>query len=128
MQFIDSEAEFQRAAYRHLKHIYVPRMTTDERRKFVIDYLAGRIFTSHGVPEGSLPMVFMPVAFGCFEGWERSDFEKLGVIFEYVEKAGPRSINGLPVFFSLQLMHIADWTRCADAINRELVRQQEIEV
>lgn len=34
------------------------------------------------------------------------DLEQLGMIWEHLDKAGPRSINGLPCFFSMRLLHV----------------------
>lgn len=122
---------FQRASHRQLHNIgVVPRMSQDERRKFVIDWLAGRVFTSaHVRDHGDLRMIFMPLGlFPVFANWEEDDLKKIGVIWEYTKEAGPRSINGYPCFFSLRIMHREDWDRCAAAIDREQDRQQDIEV
>jgi len=44
----------------------IPKMTDEDLKKFVLDYLAGGIFTSLHVrnPETDLPMVFMVIALG----------------------------------------------------------------
>jgi hypothetical protein len=55
-------------------------------------------------------------------------FQNLGVIWEWMAKAGPRSINGYPIFFSCRLMHRDDWTRAEKAILREQTRRESIEL
>lgn len=55
-------------------------------------------------------------------------FRDIGLIYEYLDKAGPRSINGYPIFFSMRIMHRDDWARAARAIEREQKRMQEIEL
>lgn len=121
--------EFRRKSWRQLKRIGVGRKSEEELREFVIDFLAGRIFTSaHMTNSASLGLVFMPLALGALSDWPDEDWADIGIIYEYLDKAGPRSINGMPSFFSLRIMHRDDWLRCIKAIQREHQRQQEIEV
>ena len=54
--------------------------------------------------------------------------EKIAIVWEWFEKRGPRSINGMPGFFSHHFMHIDDWKRAAPAIERELKRRREFEI
>ena len=120
---------FRRASWRQLKGGGVPHQDEEGLRTFVIDFLAGKIFTSAQMNEGtSIEMVFMPLVFGALADWPREDLEQIGILWEYLDKAGPRSINGLPSFFSLRIMHRDDWERCFNAIVREQERQREIEV
>lgn len=52
----------------------------------------------------------------------------LGEIGEHVSKAGPRSINGYPMFFSMRAIHKDDWVRIRKAVEAELDRQKNLEV
>ena len=54
--------------------------------------------------------------------------KQIGCIYEFVDKAGPRSINGYPIFFSFRMIHTDDWARAAAAIEREEKRREKIEV
>jgi len=64
-----------------------------------------------------------------YEGALRGVFwRNLGVIWEYIDKAGPRSINGHPSFFSHRLLSLSDWHRAHKAYVREMERRQNIEV
>jgi hypothetical protein len=52
----------------------------------------------------------------------------LGIIWEYVDKAGPRAVNGCPMFFSCHLMNREDWGRAYDAIQREAKRRKSFKI
>lgn len=51
--------------------------------------------------------------------------DDVGTIWEYYNKAGARSINGYPCFFSLHVMCKKDWEKAIKAIRRELERRRE---
>lgn len=121
--------EFRNKSWRKLRCVGVGRKTDEELREFVFDFMAGRIFTSAQIPpSGRLELVFMPLVFGALHDWPEEDWADIGIIYEYLDKAGPRSVNGCPGFFSMRLMHVDDWERCLKAIQREQGRREEIEV
>lgn len=60
--------------------------------------------------------------------WFREHTEQIGVIWEYLAQAGPRSINGMPMFFSCRFMHREDWQRALAAYERERERMDSLEV
>lgn len=105
---------------------FVPRMTDDALRAFVDDYLRERIFTSADIrnPGTALGMVFLPVAFGAFAGWPKEKLEEIGTIWEYMKKAMPRSVNGMPMFMSMRTIHRVDWARAVAAIQAEEERRK----
>lgn len=125
-----SDSAFQRASYRWLHRIgQVSRMSDEQLRQFVNDYCSGRIFTNWDIPNVDLVrMVFVPIGLGAFTGWKKEDLGQLGCVYERIDKAAPRGINGLPMFFSMRMMHTEDWARAIIAINRELNRRENIEV
>ena len=101
------------------------RLSDDELRRFVDDYVSDRIFTSAHLRDEEaarmLPMIFLPVALGCFSKTRPDSLKQIGVVWEYLHKAGPRGINGRPVFFSMNLLHIDDWERartCPGSLGR----------
>lgn len=47
----------------------------------------------------------------------------LGVVYEDMSAAGPRAINGYPMFMSLRLMHREDWKLAFDAYKKEVARR-----
>jgi hypothetical protein len=88
----------------------VRKRTRDELKKLAADLAAGDIYTSLQVEDRILPLVFMPLAMLSREDVETLDAlpreQQPGIFFEYLDKAGPRSINGHPIFWSVQWIEI----------------------
>lgn len=55
-------------------------------------------------------------------------FKDIGVVWEWLSKAGPRSINGYPIFFSCRLMHREDWEKARRAAQKEMDRRKELDL
>ena len=106
----------------------VPRMSDDELRTFVLALCDGKIFTMHHVPEDMIGMVFMPIGMGAFADVPVEELKQIGTIYEYIDQAGPRSVNGMPMFLSFKMVHIDDWTRAREAYDAEMKRRKEIPV
>lgn len=109
----------------------LPLLSDDDLRAFVDDFISGRIFSMHHMSEhqmGNVAMVFMPLALGALAGYSENELKKIGTIYEELSKAGPRSINGMPCFFSFKILHMDDWKRAHAAILREEARRKEIEI
>jgi hypothetical protein len=53
-------------------------------------------------------MVFMPIALGAFSEYSEEARKDIGMVYEYLDKAGPRSINGYPIFFSFRVVNVKD--------------------
>ena len=83
-----------------------PREKTDEElRQLCIDMYAGRIFSNfHCDSPRDVGMVFMPIGLGGLDAETEP-----AMIYEYLDKAGPRSINGMPGFFSCNILNRADF-------------------
>lgn len=102
------------------------RMTDDELREFVIGYCDGRVFTSDDVGKGQAHLmhyVFMTLVF-----MDEPLHPDTGLLWEWIREAGPRGINGMPMFTSHRAMHKDDWERAKKAIVAELERRKEIKV
>lgn len=86
--------------------------TEAELKQIAIDLFDGKIFCDQHIPPDSslhtMPMVFMPIILGALDQYT-GDRKEIGMIFEYLDKAGPRSINGYPNFFSMQILTQAEW-------------------
>lgn len=107
----------------------ISRMTDEELRTFVLALCDGRIFTMHHVPSPELvPMVFMPIALGAFADATPEEVEQVGTVYEYLDKAGPRAVNGMPMFTSLRMIHVDDWARAKAAYDMEMARRKDIPV
>jgi len=61
---------------------------------------------------------------GFTQGW----LSDLGTIYEDIGKAGPRSVNGYPIFWSFCILNKSDWERARKAIASELKRREDMEV
>lgn len=99
---------------------------TEEERtarltQFVLNVCDSEIFTSNQVDEHTnLSMVFMVLAL-----MPEPLPEDTVLVWEYLSKAGPRSVNGYPCFWSCHFMNKADWGRCLVAIKAELERREK---
>lgn len=77
-------------------------LSREEIRKLALDMRQGVVFTDRQCKgENLLPMVFMPLA---LVGIPKNLVGKVGLVYEYMDKAGPRSINGMPMFFSCRFL------------------------
>jgi hypothetical protein len=107
------------------------RMPTAALKQFVLDWTDNRIFSTHHMSEAdsrnSLIMVFMPMMCGLehLAPWAIND---INCIWEHMDKAGPRSINGMPGFFSMHLLHKKDADIVFPAIKRESERRDHIQL
>jgi len=105
----------------------LPEQTDDELRAFVDDVLSGRVFTSAQVPnEADLPLVFMPIALGCYADVPEEQLKEIGVLYAPMKAAAPRTINGLPMFFEVRALSRADWKRAREALIAEQERRKTI--
>lgn len=105
---------------------YQPR-TDAEIRQLALDLVAGKVFTDRHIRadewQSMVGSIFMVLGLGgpaIFTGIDPAD---IGFIYEYMDKAGPRGINGYPVFFSLHVVSKADANRvwdCMKAIEQAL--------
>jgi hypothetical protein len=83
--------------------------TNDELKQIAIDLYDGRIFSDRQVVNPKdMAMVFMPLALGALSKMSKEDTDDINMIYEYLDKAGPRSINGMPNFFSVNLLRNAE--------------------
>jgi hypothetical protein len=85
------------------------KMRTDEELKQVAkDLWAGRIFSDRNIPSGSDPhivmSVFMPFALMDKKTLESMQREKVDFIYEYLDKAAPMAVNGMPTFMSCRIL------------------------
>jgi hypothetical protein len=85
--------------------------TDAELKQLAKDVWDGKVFTDCHIEEmpdeifiGTLKMIFMPLALFGKEDYEDFQKQKPGMVYEYLDQAGPRSINGYPSFFSFQFL------------------------
>lgn len=105
----------------------VQRLPEERLREFVDGVCSDRIYLSGYVREPRmLGMVFMPLALGLLSACTNP--KEIGCAWEWMSAAGPRSINGMPMFSSVKFIHVEDWKRAVAAIQRELERREKIEL
>lgn len=81
-------------------------MTEEELKQLARDIHGGNVFTDRHIrPDDRmqmLSMVFMPLVMMDEENIQvvQKRLGDHGMMYEYMDKAGPRSVNGLPSFFS----------------------------
>lgn len=85
--------------------------TDDQLKQIAADLYDDKIFTDRQCNDREISMVFMPIAIGAFSGYSDDELRKIGMIYEYEDKAGPRAVNGKPCFMSLQLLSRDEFTR-----------------
>jgi hypothetical protein len=77
--------------------------TDEELKKIARDLYDGKIFTDRHLQSlDELRMVFMVLAFMDQTEIKQMEENKVDMVFEYLDKAGPRAVNGKPCFFSCQ--------------------------
>lgn len=106
------------------------RSKTDaEIRQLVMDVAGGIVFCDWMIPAEQashmMPYVFMPLALMEDEDIKKLEEDECSMIYEYMEKAGPRSINGMPGFFSMQFLNRADHDCFGDEMEKYLELQRE---
>jgi hypothetical protein len=81
-------------------------LSREDLKVLAIDMLAGLVFTDRHIKQIDAHMlgsVFMVAGLGGLTGWNA---EKIGLVYQYMDRAGPRSVNGYPIFMSMRMLHI----------------------
>jgi hypothetical protein len=74
----------------------------------------------------------MPIALGAFAEESKEDLEQIGMIYEYMSEAGPRSINSYPMFMSFAMLskpqtkQVADFANAYIDIKNEMLKSTEV--
>lgn len=80
--------------------------TKEELNQLVKDLISGKVFTDRHLNSPSdMTSVFMTLSFG---GLTKEFIDEIGMIYEYLEKAGPLSVNDNPSFFSCTFLNKED--------------------
>lgn len=104
-------------------------MHAEELYDLALKCVAGTVIFSQHVPDNLVSSVFMPLMF--MDEAARDEFQKkaesgeVADIYEHLEKAGPRSINGFPMFMSMRTISKADMETLVRMIKKlESVREE----
>jgi len=102
----EEEKEKIETAVNELIESDIPLLDEKKLRELAMDICDGKIFHDRMIGPDRLRqdvgMVFMPFALGALEGLKP---KTIGLMYEYYDKAGPRSVNGMPCFFSFRILH-----------------------
>lgn len=107
-----------------LDFTYQPK-TLDELKTIALHILNGKIYSSMdipGFPEDlekyvrHLRCIFMVLALGGQEIWEQLAEQNIAFFYEYRSEAGPRMVNGLPQFMSMQVLNDTDFQKLREMI------------
>jgi len=103
----------------------VERMSREELKQLALDMLSGAVFTNMHVsaPE-QLGLVFMLLGFLNDE--QAKELADIGLIYEYMSKAGPRSVNGMPIFMSARFVHKDDMPELTTIIKKLQLAIKEV--
>lgn len=103
----------------------MPPRTDDDLKQLARDIVAGRVFTDLHIqaPATEVKLDIMravwPILLFMNEQ-QQAEINALHpvMIYEYLREAGPRSVNGYPVFFSLHVIGQEEWTRLSVYLDR----------
>ena len=98
------------------KRAHAQSMATHEAAVAVWTQECARLRTEHDTRLGAEAGLRKRVT----RWWARD----LGVVYERLSQAGPRAINGYPMFMSLRLLHREDWKLAYDAYRKEVERRK----
>jgi hypothetical protein len=90
----------------------IPRLTDDEIKTVAADLVKGRIFTANDCPPDQITVLFFPLLALMSEG--QLNWDDIGMIYEYMDKAAPMGVNGLPFFFTCRIVNKEDWGKIGD--------------
>lgn len=104
-------------------------MTTKRNFKMIgIDMAHQKVFHSSMVKdEGLLKAIFMPLIFAKPEDIQTLRDKGVVAFYEYLSEAGPRSVNGYPMFTTFGTLTREDNNQVMEAYNEELERLAEVE-
>lgn len=97
--------------------VYIPR-TDEEIKQIAMDMKSGLIFTSDQCSKDLVSSVFMVLIFMSKEAVKGMQLDKIVLFYEYMSKAGPRAVNGCPVFVTAQTLNRADVNRVQVCMKR----------
>ena len=102
--------------------IRFPSLKKSELSKLSKDIALDKVFCSCFIPDSQqnnlLGMVFMPLLLGATNDMSKEQIDDIGFVYEYYDKAGPRCINGYPMFFSCGFVSKADAKKIGNKVSR----------
>lgn len=104
----------------------LPDYPEAEVKQIAVDLFHGKIYCDrHLHSPDDMPRVFMIVGLGAFADHPKSYIESIGLVYEYLDKAMPRGINGQPMFMSLKLLNRSDTNKMFEIYNKLKTAEEE---
>lgn len=101
------------------------RMKKEDLKKLACDMNKGLIFTDRDILQPNLlTAVFAPL---MFIDADKKWFDTVGLIYEYYDKAGPRAINGLPMFMSMKIVPKEDMGALVEYVQKYRTAEAAVE-
>ncbi len=100
--------------------------TREELIKIAKDLKEGKIFCDGHIPEGDERMItsiFMILALADTTELMAS---QPGMIYEYLSEAGPRAVNGYPIFMSMNVLNREDTAEVYGIYNKLIEAEEEL--
>lgn len=98
-----------------------PNLEKEVISQLAKDIATDKVFCSFYLPESELNLIgsiFMPILFGALKDYTQEQIKDLGFIYEYYDKAGPRGINGYPMFMSCGFVSKDDANRIQNKVDQ----------
>lgn len=86
--------------------------TDKELKELAKDMVADKIFTTAHVRQGDehlIGSIFMTLLFMNQKQRDEMQGKGVAVLYEYMSEAGPREMNGYPIFSSMRTMSQEEW-------------------
>ncbi len=103
----------------------IKSLPEEELKRLLFGLLDGKAYSSAHCPD-DIELVFAPIALGALAGAPSWWIDQVGLIYEWLEHAGTRGVNGHPMFFSMRLLNKEDWERLLPALLREEERRKNV--
>jgi len=102
-------------------------MKEKELRQLAVDIAENKVFGTFHMNKceiANISMVFMPLAFMADEQKQKMSDNKVVHLYEYYDKEGPRSVNGMPIFMSMNNIVSKDWKKIVKYIGEYEIKKK----
>ena len=87
------------------------KKTPEQIETLAWDITGGRVFGSWNGPPDMIKSCFMILMFMEQKHLDQLKEQNIAHLYEYMDKAGPRSVNGYPSFMSAQYIDVDDMAK-----------------
>ena len=105
---------------------WIYEMAEKNLKQLAIDISENKVFGTFNIREDdieiNMPMVFIPIALMNQKQKQKIIDEETVHIYEHMDKAGYRSVNGMPCFLSMNCINKEDWIKVVKYIKEYEVK------